>query len=303
MKLESKGTTLTAETLRDGIRFEIAGKDPDLAIQALGEFLTLRTLTQEEIEKEVRIIQQERPVRSNTALIAAGLWKQAFAEPDLMGSDEDLAKATPAALKEVFDSLFRPERMVAVIVGDIDQMKCVQAFNALFASLKPVGQVANLTRSPLEQKNEGVVPSASGVGRAVAIGSSSKAESLAVLAAALAVANEFPGTQVVFTPSSLGGLVSIVNPSKDAFDDLDRVVTNESARLFRSGSLALRLWAASTDSSLRDKARTYGQMLAHENFFRMQDLVSRAGQVSQSDFALAMNKFRSGVCIRVGGVR
>jgi hypothetical protein len=302
-KLELKGLSLSADTTRDGIRFEIEGNDALLAISALKDFVNWRTVTQEEIDKEARVIAQERPVRSNATLLASGLWKQAFNEPDIMGEQDQLAKTTPEKLRQVFDSHFRPERMSVAIVGDIDQVECIEAMRAIVAPLKQVGTSTPAQRNVVEQTNRGVVPGASGVGRAVLIGSSSRAESLAVLAAALAIANETPGAQVVNSVTPIGGLVCIVHPSRDGLDDVDRMVTSESARLYTPGLTAVRLWAATTQGLTREKARAYGQMLAHESYFRMEDLVSRAGLVSQSDFMVAMNKFRTGACVQVGGVR
>jgi len=304
-KLESRGLTLTADTLRDGIRFEIEGASQDVAfaIAALDELLTLRDIQQEEIDKEVRIIGQERPTRSNAARLASGLWKQAFGESDLIGTDAEIAKATPELLKKAHAELFRPESMAVAIVGDIDRPECMKALAALIGPLAQKGPATKVVRTVIEQTREGVVPDAHGAGRAVAIGSMSRAESLAVIAAGLSIANEIPGAQLVFTPTAIGGLVCLVHPTRQGFDDLDRLVTSESARLYTSGIVALRLWAQTADELPREKARMFGQMLSAESYFRTEDLKTRAAQVSQSDFVAALQRLRTRQSVRVGGVR
>ncbi len=304
-KLESRGLTLTAETLRDGVRFEIEGNanSAAVAIEALKELLAPRTLTQEEIDKEVRIVSQERPVRSNASRLATGLWKQAFDEPDMMGTDEEIAKATPDSLKQLFTSMWRPECLTIAIVGGIDVVQSERAIIEIVRPLQSQGAVNRTARTAKEQRGEGIVPGATGSGRAVAVGPMSRAESLAVVAAALAIANETPGTQVVYTPSSIGGLVCIVHPNREGFLDTDRLVTNEGARLYPSGLAAVRLWVATADGLPREKARMYGQQLSAEPYFRMEDLKNRAAVVSQAEFVAALQKFRTGACVRVGGVR
>lgn len=304
-KLESRGLTLSAETLRDGIRFEIEGasENAPTAIEAVKELLTLREITDEEVAKELKVIEQERAVRSSASKIVAGLWKQAFDEPDLFGTNDGLAKTSAADVRAGFASLFRPESIAVAIVGGIDAGASEKALIEALKSLPVQGPVPRANRTLIDQRQQAVVPGAAGSGRAVAIGPMSRTESLAVIAAALAIANETPGAQVLYTPSAIGGLVCIVHTRLDGFADTDRLVTNEAPRLYPSGLAAVRLWADTADASSRIKSRMYAQQLTAETYFRMEDLKLRAATVSQADFIAALQKFRSGACVRVGGVR
>ena len=305
-KLESQGLTLTADTLPDGIRFEIEGSGGKeaIAIEALRDLLAFPVLTLEEIAREAQVMAQESAVRSSSAKVTAGLRKQAFAgQSDLMGDAAEIAKATPAALAELYASLFRPESMTVAVVGDVNAMRAVETVTAVFGPLQTKGRPNRTPLNALPQTQEGFVQGASGAGRAVVVESTGKSDTLAVIAAGLAIASEVPGARLVYTPSPHGGVVCLTHPSRTGFDDLDRLVTREGSRLLATGLASVRLWADTASSLTRDKARLYGQMLGLEPYFRMEDLRTRAYEVDQATLLAALQRFHTSKCVRVGGVR
>lgn len=305
-KLEAQGLTLSADTLPDGVRFEIegsAGKEAQ-AIQALRDLLAFPALTQEDVAREARIMEQESAVRSSSAKIAAGLRKQAFAaQSDLMGDAADIAKATPAALAELYAGMFRPESMSVAVIGDVNAMKAVEAVTSALGTLPKQGRPDRTPLNALPQAQEGFVQGASGAGRAVVVESTGRSDTLAVIAAGLAIASEVPGARLVYTPSPHGGVVCLTHPSRTGFEDLDRLITREDARLLPTALVSVRLWADTAGSLTRDKARLYGQMLGLEPFFRMEDLRTRAYEVDHAAARNALQKFHTSKCVRVGGSR
>ena len=305
-KLEAKGMTLNASTLPDGIRFEIegpAGAVPD-AIIALKDLLAFTPPTQEEISKEAQIIAQEAAIRSPGSALSAALRSQAFAiQGDMMGKDEDLAKATPDALKGLYDSLFRPEALCVAVVGDIMEHDAVQALTALLQPLKPKGRVPNEALKAVPQTQEAIVGSTNGSARGAVVGSFGKSETLATIAAALAIASEVHGAHVVVGVSPIGGVVSIVHPVRGGLDDVDRLVQREPDRLLVIAKSAVRLYASTTNGECREKAEAFAQMLLTEPYFRMQDVIARAGDLTQADIAAALQKFLTANCVMAGGTR
>ncbi len=304
-RLEARGLYLTADTLQDGIRFEIEGASDQLpsAIAVLTELLEFPQVTQAEIDKEAGIIKEESGVRPTSARLAAALFDTAFGAADPIGDFADLAKATPDSLKAAYTAMFSPNCMAVAVVGDVDPTKAVEQLTTVFGGLQGPARPARRDRTIVSPLKEGFVPDAPGCGRGVFVGSISQPDTIATLAAALAIASEVHGTQVLYSPSPVSGLVSIVHASRTGLDDVDRLVAAEANRLFKNGRVTVRLWSETADLRTREKARIYGQMLLLENFFRMDDLVRRTGEVSQADFVSALQKFYSRSCVRVGGVR
>ncbi len=304
-RLEVRGLYLTADTLQDGIRFEIEGASSELpaAISALSELLEFPQVAQEDIAKEAAVINEETGVRSYSARLFAALYETGFGAPDPMGDLADLGKATPEALGGLYQEMFKPSHMAVAVIGDIDPTKAVDQLTTVFGGLQGAARPAKRDRTLVSPLVEGFINGASGSGRGVLVGSLSQPGTVAVLAAGFALASEVPGAQVMYTPSPIGGLVVIVHPSRSGLDDVDRLLASEANRLYRNGRTSVRLWAEISDQRTREKARLHGQMLLLENFFRMEDLVRRAGEVSQSDFVAALQKFYSRSCVRVGGVR
>lgn len=158
-------------------------------------------------------------------------------------------------------------------------------------------------RKAVEQSGEGFVSGTPGSGLGAFVGSFGKQDTLATLAAGFAIATETQGAQVVYTPSPIGGLVTVIHPSRDGLAETDRLIAGDSARLFAVGRATLLRWLDTADRSQREKARLYGQMMGYERFFRLQDVAERATEIRQVDFVNALQKFQSRSCVRVGGVR
>jgi hypothetical protein len=219
-----------------------------------------------------------------------------------MGAPEDLAKATPEALKEVYAELFAPARLSVALVGDVDPndaaMRLTEVFHALRGPDRPAKQERRLVST-----TSGFVGDAPGSGRGALIGSMSRQDTLDTMAAAFAIASEVADAQVMVTVSPLGGLVAVVHPSREGLDGVDDLVAREANRLYKTGLATVRLWAETAAATPREKARAYGQMGLLEGFFRMEDHVRRAAAVSQAGFVEALKKFDSRNCVRVGGVR
>lgn len=310
-KLEALGLTLTADTLRDGIRFEIEGAPAQLsaAVQSMKELVSdgglLDGLDDEQVAKEVEIVRQELAVRVVSNKLTAALWTHAFADEatDPYGKEDDWSKITAETIRATFQQVFRSGSMTVVVAGKISATEAIEGLKSAFEGLESADFAEPAMRRATVPSGEMFVPRVPGSGRAAVVGSLTDPGTIAVVAAALAVQSEVPGAVVVYTPSPLGGLVSVVHPRRSGFADLDRKLSGDAASLYATGLAAVRAWVDTIDTAPREKARTYGQMLLLERGFRLSDLKSRAARMDRASFAAALRKFHSAACVRVGGVR
>lgn len=306
-KLESRGIFLSAATTRDGIRFEMEGPPESLptAIESLREYFSLRAMTSEEIKNESKIMLQEEATRSWVARLLSGLTNHAFGTTasDPFGTVSEIAQVTPELLTKAHLEMFVAPSICVSVVGALDQLSTASQLESLFKSLpKSTKRVAQLRilESPTQ---EAIIPNANGRARGVMVGSASKTETLAVLAAGFALAVECPGATVSYAPSPHESLVSLLHPNRTGLDTVDRLIASEPDRLFQIGKSVLLRWIATAQNNSRENARTYGQMLIYEGFFRLEDLLRRANELTRNDFNKALNMFNSENCVRVGGER
>ena len=306
-KLEVRGVSLAADTLRDGIRFEIEGPSDQLsmAIESLKELVTAPSFEKEEVEREVRVIEQEFALRSVSSRLTAALWEHAYGEEesDPYGSVAGLSTATPETLAATFAGLFKASSMTVTVVGDIDAGSAIAAMTSAFQNLDKNDLSERNDRKQFTRTSVGFASSTPGVGRAVFVPSFDHATTLAVLAAAFAISNEVNGAQMVYTPTPLGGLVSVVHPQREGLATVDGVIRGSPGRLFVIGRTALKAYFETIDDRSRDKARVYGQMLLLKRSFRIDSVKRLAASVTEQQFMAAVMKFHSSNAVRVGGTR
>jgi zinc protease len=95
-------------------------------LQVLADYAEGALLLEEEVEQERGIILSEKRARdSATSRVFKARLKASFAgtrlaRRDVIGTDETLKNADAALLRQYYDSWYRPENMILVIVGDTD---------------------------------------------------------------------------------------------------------------------------------------------------------------------------------------
>ncbi|MCH8978990.1 MAG: insulinase family protein [Armatimonadetes bacterium] len=314
-KLEVLGLTLTADTLRDGIRFEIEGAPGQFnaAVQSLRQLVAdpdmesvlLADLTDDTVAREIEIIRQELAVRTVQSKLTAALWTHAFGDQatDPYGTAEGRSSVSADSLRAVYRRAFKAGAMTVVVAGKINAAAAIESLKRSFEGLDATDPAEPARRRAAEPDGVLFVPGVPGAGRAVVVGSLTDPATITVIAAALAVQSEVPGAVAVYTPGPFAGLVSVVHPRRSGFADVDRTVSRDGVRLFSTGRAAVRAWVDAIDDAPREKARVYGQMLLLERGFRLNDLKARAARLDQASFAAALRKFHSASCVRVGGSR
>ena len=116
-------------------------------LMVLKEYAQGAILLDTEVEKEKRVILSEKRDRdsANYRIFESRI---AFEFPDLLlskrlpiGIESTIESMTGSKLRGFYDAWYRPERMILVIVGDVDEAQTRELVDNTFSSLTPRGDV------------------------------------------------------------------------------------------------------------------------------------------------------------------
>lgn len=306
-KLEVRGLSLTAETFRDGISFEIVGPPDEfgMAVAMIREFLEPPQVSANEIEKELKIIDQESALRSTGSRLSASLWSVAFAgqDTDPYGDKVGLESATEETLQAIHADLFRSTSLTVVATGQITADQAVKIMQTEFLQTPKSEYKQQFSRTRSEERKRGLAADCKGSARAPVVPSLTSRPTIAALMASLAIQIETEGAQTVYTPSPNNGLVVLTHLRPGGLAGIDRVIKSDGARLYRTGRAAYQSWLSGFDNDPKLKARLYAQMLLVERGFNINDLRILAGRISQAEFIRALNGFNSKTAFTTRGER
>ncbi|ADW18637.1 peptidase M16 domain protein [Desulfobulbus propionicus DSM 2032] len=117
--------------------------------KVLADYARGALLLEQEVERERGIILAEKRSRDSAASRVSKQQLQfdfagtLVTARDPIGEEEVLKTANSALLRAYYDRWYRPENMIAVVVGDIDLRKTEQQVRAAFAGLRGVGEVGS----------------------------------------------------------------------------------------------------------------------------------------------------------------
>ncbi|RYG47212.1 insulinase family protein [bacterium] len=286
--LESGGGYLRAETYRTATVFTVvAPKDSlTLALDSLKNVSRFPEVTQERIAIEAKVLTQESRFRTPADRMSATLWEKAYQEGGLdpFGNLDTIGGATVEDLRALYRRLFVMPGMVVSVSGDIDLDMATKAAEAALTGRQPEPGEAKPPKGnarPIPYKGPGAA-------RAVAVGSFRAPETVAVLAAALAVANDIPGAFVTYTPSDEKGLVTVGHAEEAAaLEAIDRM---EPDNLFGRGRTLARRWLA---AKMKDPAAR-GLLLVQARDLRPEIGDENLTTMSTARFAGALARFKKG---------
>jgi len=291
--LETQGGFLRAETYRDAMAFKIAvpkGKVP-LAIAALQNVLTRRDYTEAEIARESRILREEFALRGVAQRQGAVLWQRAYGEHGLdpFGNLETIAGTTPDDLARLRSVMVDQAGMALAIVGDEDIDVTTRAATALLRALPK--RVPAAVRPPArEAAYEMSEPG--GDAFAARVGSFREVDTLASIAAGLALASESPGAYFTYTPSNEPGLVIVGHAESGTL--AKRVAAASPDALFDRGRRLANLWLQRKLSDPESVADFRGRLLAQSPSLRPEALVENLPALTLDRFRAAIQRFREG---------
>lgn len=115
-------------------------------LRVLREFADGLVFDPAEVERERSVILIEKRSRDNqtqrtqTAFARFLFSSSQLADPAVLGTDESLRSATPAGLREFYDTWYRPDHLVVVVVGPFAPPELVPDVEAIFGSLREPAQ-------------------------------------------------------------------------------------------------------------------------------------------------------------------
>jgi predicted Zn-dependent peptidase len=301
-RLEREGAILRAQTQRDATEIAVdapAGK-LDLALEALGEMLRLRPVTQDEINREAGILRQEGALLEVPTRLSSAAWKVAYGDQGLdpFGDLAAIQRATPTSIAELHRRLCAGPNLVIVVAGDVDLDKATAAAAAVVRTAPKVE--GRFTARPAGK--EGRDDNATGFGEAfgMPVSSYDEPKTMAALAAALAMASDIEGAFVTYTPSGRPGLVLIGRAGENSGLGA-KIASADPAYLWsRARPLAERWLRAQTDDPGAN-ASLRGLLLAQSPDYTPDRMKEVIAGLTYAQFSAALEAFKSTHVVQVTG--
>jgi hypothetical protein len=301
-RLEREGALLSAQTQRDAIEIDVDAPSDrlDLALNALGEMLRLRPLTQDEINLEAGIILQEGALQEVPTRLSSAAWKVAYGDAglDAYGDVAAIRNATPAAVAALHRRLCAGPNLVIVVAGDVDLDKATAAASAIVRTAPKVD--AKFSSRP--EGKGGVKEDAVGFGevRAVPVSAYSETKTMATLAAAYAIASDIEGAFVTYTPSGRPGLVLLGRAGENSGlgAQIDKA---DAAALYPRGRSIVDRWLRGQMGDPGTNASLRGLLLAQSVDYSPDRMREAIGAMRYPDFAAAVAAFKGPKAVAVTG--
>jgi predicted Zn-dependent peptidase len=180
-----------------------------LAIDTLATLLRRPSFTQPMLDRELKIMRNEFALVDPSMPLASAAWKAAYGEAGLdpFGTFDSIYRASPEKLSDVFERQFASDGLALTISGPVDLEKASQMGKALLAP-RPKSHFEPPTR---RSAGKPAVAQADVYGecRGAIVPGFKMPQTMAALAAALAVATELQNCFVIYTPSDQDGLVIV----------------------------------------------------------------------------------------------
>ena len=117
------------------------------ALKLLLEFVSTPCFTEESVQKEIGIIDQEIGMHLDTPdsrvfeMLAQGLYRNHPVRVPILGSSESIRQITPELLQDCHRAFYTPGNMLLCVVGDVDPDRVSEiATEALGSAERPVGR-------------------------------------------------------------------------------------------------------------------------------------------------------------------
>lgn len=143
--VESRGGRIGALTYYDYTEYHtvIPSEHADFAISLLADMVTRRTFTQEDMEKERKVVLREKNRQEDIASIrlevntrSALLGSSPYANP-VLGTEESIKSITVTDLIQWARKFYVPGSMTVVVVSDVEPAHLLERVEASFGIIKP----------------------------------------------------------------------------------------------------------------------------------------------------------------------
>jgi hypothetical protein len=301
-RLEAKGLTLTATTTRDYMVIQITGPQEHLddAIAGMKEITLPISVTQEEIDKEAKILAEELALRPFFAFLFDSAWSAGFGDKGISAFGDEAAWkiASPEILKAIHAQQFSAPNLTVAVVGRVNVEPTMRKLSEAFRGTPGSGPRRTITRAFLrdEPRGEAMV---TGEAIGVSVGGLNDGGIVPQMAAGFALASRFPGLEVLYTPSFAPGMVVLATQDQGVTIQIERLPEVEKNALFREGLAIAGAWVSGLQNTPDRYARIKAIGMAGASGFDPAQLTRQLSQLTPSRFSAAMNRFSSVTATRV----
>ena len=307
VRLETKGMFLTASTGRDTMEFTVHGPAGSLddALAALAEIVALRKFALAEIQKEAEIVGEELALSGGESKLLAAAWSQAFGDLGLnaLGTMDALRATQPAEMDRIQRELFGADRLALVVAGPTSPstvLPKLQRWMAPRAKSPTLKAPVRAAGKPGRVEVIGVV----GEARSALVPNAMSPRTVWALAAAFALASGFEDAFLVYTPSSVDGLITIGRTDSNSGLGLvvDELTPAEIDLLYPLGKLLARLWIEGQTIGAESIASSRAHLLAQAASLRPETYAENLATMTLQDFREGMAMFHRDKCVVTVGV-
>lgn len=229
-KLEEQGMGLTVATSRDAMVFRIScrPRQTSFALESLLTLFQSPAVTEDDIAKEIILMEEEKALREGHQVMARAAWKEVFKQEqaDPMGFPEP-GQVTPEALTRLHQRLFTGRGVSIAIVGGVSTPSVFEKAKSVLLGVSAGAEREAPLRAASFQSSRIVVSSMRGSARAALSEGIDSTSGLALLSAAFAVSAWLPGARPFYTPSLYRGLTYVAADEPSVFEPLDRLTPRE----------------------------------------------------------------------------
>ena len=302
-RLETEGVLLSAETTRGGLILKTSGPaiKLSLALQVLGGIVSELKTSQEEIDREIKVIGQEQkinPVWWDFVVEAnKAVFGEAWANPS--GKIEEMTKATPESLEAARKATFGGGSVGVVIRGGIEPSFAILRAKEAFGKLGKASNGGSGYPPVLERTGQFRIKG-QGESRSVIVTGLGSPKTAVTLGVAMALAGRLGGT-VAYEPSLGPGLVTIWTPELAGLNEIDATPVEEMINQANNCRRAAQSWMRTRFGGTEGTARLEAMLLTDDSVATVEAIQSFALGATDAEILAAFRMFKKGNSIEVTG--
>lgn len=291
-RLEARGMFLTANSYRDGIRFEISGDSLDLkaALKEIKNILSPPWWTKAEIIREAKIIDEELAFLHESHREQQSIWYRTFESkrPDVVGTGTGIRSASVAGLLRLHQFLAQGSHILLLVAGDVRQESTLSLLTETLA------EVSGETVQPPPDIPAEWKP-ATGATNVLGIQLPGCAEPTfaARFAAILGLQSKLPNTELTYTPAAESGVASLTFLSSDILREALKSAADSQDEIAANGVGLAKSWALSQTLNPSKFGATQGLLWCNDPALRLEKIQSLINAVRLEDVqAVSKNLLR-----------
>ncbi|MCH7905386.1 MAG: insulinase family protein [Armatimonadetes bacterium] len=296
-QLEIRGLFLRAETLRDGIRYEIVGPGSELstALALAPRLLAPVVVDADELSRETAIMRHELAELDSGSMLSNAAWTSAFGEQgrDPHGSLDAMAVATPEDLESIQAELAVGVRLSVAVIGAIDVERTMEQLRNWLGEYPPGDTIPPDATSETATVDGFSTSIEGGAVRLVLVDGFPDRRTLATVGAAMAISLDISGSMPRYTPTVGRSLVSVSNANAQSLEALDRYSTNKIKELARDARRLIDLQLASWLRSPSKKANIYSVLHRRSASFDLERARDTVKVLTPEELIAAVRSFQS----------